>query len=119
MTTDILISLDSTGSMASCIHEVRRKVKQTIPYLFANIPDLRIALIVHGDYCDEPRAFFQLDFTENQNALIDFVNNAPNTNGGDSDEFYEYVFYRAQQLDWKADNRKFIFIADALPHARN
>lgn len=116
MSTDILVSFDSTGSMSPVIHVVRQRVKETISKLFSTIPDLRIGLIAHGDYCDEPRAYFQQDFTTDENALIRFVNTVPNTHGGDSDEFYEYVFHRASQLNWRADRRLFIFIADALPH---
>lgn len=118
MSTDVLISFDTTGSMQPCIREVRRKVKDTVERLFDSIEDLRIALVAHGDYCDGPRSYFELNFTTNQERLIEFINTAPNTNGGDSDEFYEYVFQQAQKLDWQADNRKFIFIADALPHGR-
>ena len=116
MSTDILISLDSTGSMSPILSEARRKVSATVRRLFKTIDNLRIAIIVHGDYCDEPRAFFHLDFTTDVHALVDFVRTAPNTSGGDGDEFYEYVFERVQDFDWQADNRKMIFIADAEPH---
>jgi hypothetical protein len=116
MSTDILISYDTTGSMTVALTETRRRVRETVARLFSEIPDLRMALVAHGDYCDEPRAFFMLDFTTDVNALIHFVNSAPNTGGGDSDEFYELVFQRVQEFDWQADNRKMIFIADAEPH---
>jgi hypothetical protein len=116
MTTDVLISFDTTGSMQPCIREVRRRVKEALGKLFSSIPDLRIGIISHGDYCDGDKAVTMIEFTNDQKALETFVEIAPDTNGGDSDEFYEYVLQIAKGYDWQADNRIFMLIADANPH---
>jgi hypothetical protein len=54
---DILFSFDTTGSMYPCLAEVRRKLAALIKRLFAQIPDLRIGSIAHGDYCDERSSY--------------------------------------------------------------
>lgn len=117
MSSDVLIALDTTGSMSPCIMECRRRVKEMLPKLFSSIPDLRVGMIAFGDYCDEPHAIFTQELTSNQSELEKFVNTAPNTSGGDGDEFYEKILNLAQTFDWKADNKIFMLIADANPHA--
>ena len=117
MSTDIVISFDTTGSMSPCIQEVRRKVRETVDRLFDNIPDLRLGIVAQGDYCDGALCMSQCSLTNNKASLIDFLNWVPNTNGGDPDECYELVLHRLNSWDWKADNRAIVLIADALPHA--
>lgn len=116
MSTDVLISFDTTGSMSPCIQEVRRRLDYALGQLFSTIPDLRISIISHGDYCDAPREMEIIDFTDDVNALKRFVHDARNTNGGDSDEFYELVMNKARFLNWKADTKLFMLIGDAEPH---
>jgi hypothetical protein len=116
MTTDVLISFDTTGSMSPAIAEVRRRTTDSIDKLFESIPDLRIGIISHGDYCDGVNAIYKIDFTSDRKALKEFIRTAPNTNGGDGDEFYEYILRVAQNFDWQADNKVFMLIADAKPH---
>lgn len=116
MSTDIVISFDTTGSMSPCIAEVRRRVRETVDRLFDTIPDLRIGIVAHGDYCDGSLAISGEMLTDSKEKLIAFLNWVPNTNGGDSDECYEAVLHRLTVWDWKADNRALVMIADALPH---
>lgn len=116
MSTDIAISFDTTGSMSPCIAEVRRRVRETIDRLFDTISDLRIGIVAHGDYCDGRLCISKTELTNNKDELIRFLKTVPNTNGGDSDECYELVLHEIRYLDWKADNRALVLIADALPH---
>lgn len=116
MATDVLISYDTTGSMSPAISETRRRITEALDTLFGNIPDLRIGIISHGDYCDGDKMISYIDFTSDKAALKAFVRTAPNTSGGDSDEFYEYILSMAQTFNWAADNRVFMLIADANPH---
>lgn len=116
MSTDVVISFDTTGSMSPVIHQVRRQVRETIDRLFDTIPDLRLGIVAHGDYCDGQFAISAEHLTTNREQLIHFMNWVPNTNGGDSDECYEAVLHRLTVWDWQADNRALILIADALPH---
>ena len=49
----LVISFDDTGSMASCIKQVRSEIKYLCKDLFDIVPNLEIALIAHNDYCDD------------------------------------------------------------------
>ena len=117
MTTDIVISFDTTGSMYSCIIEVRRRVKSIIERLFSTIPDLRVGLVMHGDYCDNRLCFTGVDLTTDRELLLQVLQETPNTHGGDFDECYELVLNRVARFSWKADNKAVIMIGDATPHA--
>src|SRR5579875_1040921 len=63
---DVVVSFDTTGSMSSVLAQVRRKVKQTVERLMGELPDIRIGIIVHGDYCDARSTYVtrHLDLTQ-------------------------------------------------------
>ena len=42
-------------------------------YIFDNIPELRIGIISHGDYCDGSRAINKIDFTKDLNSLTGLI----------------------------------------------
>ena len=119
--TDIVISFDTTGSMYPCLAEVRRNVTNMTERLFREIPSLRIAIIAHGDYCDKEKVITQLDFTTDQNAIKNFIQNAPSTSGGDYPECYELVLRNVKSLSWRSDAsmKSLILIGDAPPHEKN
>ena len=121
---DMVIAFDTTGSMASYINAVKSHVKELIPKLFKQNPDLRIGIVAFGDYCDMPSkdrfgsAYQVCELTDDENKLIKFITSAQNTGGGDSDEFYELVIKKiVEETNWREDSTKAVlFIADANPH---
>lgn len=121
---DMVIAFDTTGSMASYIDAVKEHVKELIPKLFKQNPDLRIGIVAFGDYCDMPskdrfgKAYQVCELTDNENRLIEFITKAQNTNGGDSDEFYELVIKKiVEETNWREGSTKAVLlIADAEPH---
>ena len=115
---DILISFDCTGSMMPCIHSVKQRVEQFVTSAMLTSPDTRMSIITHGDYEDSV-PFTNIDFTSDKDALIQFIKTAPQTNGYDSDEMYEEVFYQAALMNWQSEKRIMIFFADANPHPAN
>ncbi len=119
--TDIVISFDTTGSMYPCLAEVRRNTTAITERLFKEIPSLRIAIIAHGDYCDDDKVITQLDFTTDQNEIKQFIQNAPSTFGGDYPECYELVLKNIKALSWRPDAsmKSLILIGDAPPHEKN
>lgn len=118
---DIYFSFDTTGSMYPVLAEVRRKVEQTIRRLFAEVPDLQIGLIAHGDYCDRNSTYVtkHCDLTDNVTKLTDFVKNVSSTGGGDYPECYELVLHEAHtQVKWREGSKRVLaVIGDAPPHA--
>ena len=119
--TDIVISFDTTGSMYPCLAEVRRHTTAMTERLFREIPDLRVAIIAHGDYCDGPKVITQLDFTDSQDEIKNFIQNSPSTSGGDYPECYELVLRNVKSLSWRFDAtmKSLILIGDAPPHEKN
>jgi hypothetical protein len=118
---DVLFSFDTTGSMSSCIYTVRQKLTETVNRLFSLIPDIRIGVIAHGDYCDAYSSYVTsiLDFTKDKDTIVNFVKSISNTGGGDYAECYELVLHQAQSLNWQSKERLMVLIADAYPHGKN
>ena len=116
--TDLVISFDTTGSMYPCLSEVKRHIATMVPKLFRDMPGLRLGIIAHGDYCDGDKVIQTLDFTNDQNALISFVQNAPSTGGGDYPECYELVLRTVKTFTWRAEAKmkSLVMIGDAPPH---
>ena len=114
---DVLISFDTTGSMYPCLTQVRREVDKLVRRLFADLPNIRIGIIGHGDYCDGPRAITKLELTDDQKKICDFVRSVPATGGGDAPECYELVLHEARGFDWKSGTKKVVvLIGDDVPH---
>jgi von Willebrand factor type A domain len=116
---DVVISFDTTGSMSSVLAQVRRKIKQTVERLMGELPDIRIGIIVHGDYCDEHSTYVtqHLDLTQDTVSITDFVEHTPATGGGDAPECYELVLHEAQELSWRPDaKRVLVMIGDDVAH---
>lgn len=121
---DQVIAFDTTGSMSSYIDAVKQHVQELIPKLFSENKNLRIKIIAFGDYCDMAtkttfgRAYQESTLTDNQNELIKFVQNAQNTGGDDSDEFYELVLHKViKETPWRYGSRRaMLLIGDCEPH---
>ena len=116
---DLVVSFDTTGSMYACLAQLRRKVQESIRKLFREIPDLRVGVIAHGDYCDEGTTYVTkaIDLTDDVERICSFVNNVSRTYGGDAPECYELVLHEARGLTWTAGKTKaFVLIGDDVPH---
>lgn len=121
---DMVIAFDTTGSMSAYINAVKTHVKELVPKLFSSNPDLRIGIVAFGDYCDMEaptlygKAYQVLDLTNDENKIIQFINEAQNTSGGDGDEFYELVIKKiTEETAWREGSTKAVLlIADAAPH---
>lgn len=122
---DMVIAFDTTGSMGSYIGQVKMHVKELIPRLLKENPNLMISVVAFGDYCDMDsakvfgKAYQVINLTNNANDLINFVAKAQDTSGGDNDEFYELVIKKiVEETTWRTGSAKSVlFIADADPHS--
>ena len=121
---DMVIAFDTTDSMSAYINAVKTHVKELVPKLFSSNPDLRIGIVAFGDYCDMKskdnfgKAYQVLDLTNDENKIIQFINEAQDTYGGDGDEFYELVIKKiTEETEWREGSTKAVLlIADAAPH---
>ena len=113
---DICFAHDVTSSMQSAYRTVRDNIKATSTYLFNKISDLRIGIISFGDYCDGRACMDMLDFTSDVSALERYVNKNHTSEGGDSDECYEYALFKAKSLSWRDGPKALVMIGDCSPH---
>lgn len=119
---EVLFSFDTTGSMYPCLTQVRRVVKETVTRLFRDVPDIRIGVIAHGDYCDAGSTYVTklFDFSTDKDEIRKFVTQVEPTGGGDAAECYELVLHQARTFSWSAGKKKvLVLIGDDVPHGKN
>lgn len=120
--TDYVIAFDTTGSMAGYINSVKEHVTELVTELFSKTKDLRIKIVAFGDYCDMSgkgafgNAYQEIELTNDKAAIIKFINGAKNTNGGDSDEFYELVIRKINtETQWRPKASKAVLLIGDAP----
>ncbi|CAH1788714.1 unnamed protein product [Owenia fusiformis] len=116
---EVVFCFDTTGSMYSCLTQVRAKVRESVTRLLHDIPNIRIGIIAMGDYCDQESSYVikMEDLTQDSDLLVNFVKDVPSSGGGDSPECYEWALRKAQTFDWAEDSAKaLVMIGDCLPH---
>ncbi|XP_060554256.1 uncharacterized protein LOC132715283 [Ruditapes philippinarum] len=120
---EIAFSFDTTGSMYSCLEEVRKRLREMVQDLKRTIPGIKIAIFAHGDYCDAGSTYVTkyVNFTNDPNTLCNFVSNVGGTGGGDTPECYELVLREVQEnLAWSTNSQKsLVMIGDAPPHEKS
>ena len=116
---DVLFLLDSTGSMADEIRQIKTtldSIAQRVSRLPQN-PDLRFAMVSYRDRDDEyvTRLF---DFDDNVRRFSETIRNVRADGGGDYPESLNQALHEAvNDVSWKRDSVRLIFlIADAPPH---
>lgn len=116
---EVVFSFDTTGSMYPCLTQVRRTVQQTIERLLREVPNIRIGVIAHGDYCDAGSTYVTKhhELTDDVASLVRFVQNVGPTHGGDAPECYELVLHEARSFNWTHGKSKvLVLIGDDVPH---
>ena len=116
---NVLFIFDTTSSMLPCIQQVRQKLRDLVKSMVVDIPDLKIGLIAHGDYCDGDNCIAVLDLTNDIEKIMNFINNTPNTGGGDAPECYEFALQTAKNLSWPKEGGSVVLIGDDEPHEEN
>jgi hypothetical protein len=119
---DVVISFDTTGSMAGVLGQVRKRSKELVERLFKEIPELRVGVMAHGDYSDAKTKYLlrKVDLTDDKQAVLKFIKSVPATFGGDSPEAYEYALHEARSLAWRDGvGRVLVVIGDEVPHGKN
>lgn len=117
---EIVFCFDTTGSMSACLAEVRTKLQEIVSRLLTDIPNIRIGIIAHGDYCDSFSSYVinKCDLCADVTKLLDFVQNTGSTGGGDSPECYELALRTAVcEISWTPGYSKaLVMIGDEVPH---
>ena len=115
---EIVFCFDTTGSMLRVINEVKEHVTELTERLLADIPAIRIGILAHGDYGDEPYLLQHLDLTSDGVQLRQFIDSVHDTCGRDTPECYELALHEVRtSFTWSPDARKrLVIIGDAEPH---
>lgn len=120
---DLVVSFDTTGSMYPVLSRVRNEVVGFVKEMFGTIPNLRIGIVAHGDYCDKdnPYTIRIMDLTTDKDAICNFIRTTDRTYGGDADECYELVLNNVRTtIKWRAGSTKImVLIGDSSPHGVN
>ncbi|GFO29340.1 conserved domain protein [Plakobranchus ocellatus] len=116
---DVVFSFDTTGSMSLVLDEVKSHLNNLIQRLQADIPQFKVGIIAHGDYCDRGEFYDirTLDLTDKLPDVVTFVNETGGTGGGDTPECYELALRHADNMSWRnGSTRVLVVIGDAFPH---
>ena len=67
--------------MLAFTYSFQAQVQDIIQRLFMDIPNLKIGVLVHGDYCDESQFYLmkKVDFTNDLTSLCQFINEVDGT----------------------------------------
>ena len=114
---DIVICLDTTGSMSPYIDEVRRMLIPMMRELIAEFTAWRIGVVLYRDYPPDLYITRLMPFTRDFIFFQRFLNTAVAWGGGDIPEaVYEALYDAADKFPWEAESRLIILIGDAPPH---
>jgi hypothetical protein len=115
---DIVMCLDTTGSMKDDIAAIRLKLIPRLREIIAGFASFRIGMVLYKDYNDEYLTKvipFTGDFSLFQRSLDGITARG----GRDIPEaVYEALYDGALQFPWEAESKIMILIGDAPPHPR-
>jgi len=116
--TDIVICLDTTGSMKPHVEALRLQLVNALRAVFPASASFRIGMVLYRDY-NESYLNKVVPFTSDFNTLQKNLDEVKVGGGGDIPEaVYEAIYAGAVKFPWTARSRTMILIGDAPPHPR-
>jgi hypothetical protein len=115
---DLVICLDTTGSMRDDIEEIRRNLIPMLRETLLASPSFRIGMVLYKDYYEEYLTRV-IPFTSDFNQFQRNLNSIMPRGGRDIPEaVYEALHEGAIKFPWASESRVMILIGDAPPHLR-
>lgn len=115
---DIVICIDTTGSMRPYIDMIRRRLISILQEITPSFESFRIGMVLYRDYNDEYLTRI-VPFTANLSTFQRNLNVIRAAGGGDIPEaVYEGLHASATNFPWAAESRLVILIGDAPPHPK-
>jgi hypothetical protein len=110
--------MDGTGSMSGMIKMTKQKIVEIMRFIEAaeTVTTLRIAFVVYRDIDDGALRFQKMPFTTDLESLPEFLTNVPAYGGADAPEDISGALQEVLNLDWQANTRVLIHIADCPCH---
>jgi len=114
---DIVICLDTTGSMGKYIDGVRKKLVPMMRKAMSGFSDWRIGMVLYRDYPPDAYVTKIIPFTKDFGYFQRYLNTIVTWGGGDVPEaVYEALYDGADKFPWAAESRLLILAGDAAPH---
>jgi Mg-chelatase subunit ChlD len=114
---DIVICLDTTGSMGRYIESVRKMLIPMMRKTLAGAADWRIGMVLYRDYPPDIYVTKIIPFTKDFSFFQRYLNAIVTWGGGDIPEaVYEALYDGADKFPWAAESRLLILAGDAPPH---
>ena len=114
---DIVICLDTTGSMGKYIDAVRKMLVPMIRKALSGFSDWRIGMVLYRDYPPDAYITKIIPFTRDFGYFQRYLNTIVTWGGGDIPEaVYEALYDGADKFPWAAESRLLILAGDAAPH---
>jgi len=114
---DVVICLDTTGSMAKYIDGVRRLLIPMMRKTLSTVADWRIGMVLYRDYPPDDYITRIIPFTKDFGYFQRYLNSIVTWGGGDIPEaVYEALYDGAEKFPWAAESRLLILAGDAPPH---
>lgn len=115
---DVVLCLDTSGSMSPYIGEVRKMLVPMLKDITADVENYRIGMVLYRDYPPDAYITKVVPFTRNFNSVQRSLNSTIVWGGGDVPEaVYEALYDGAEKFSWAAEKRLIILIGDAPPHS--
>ena len=115
---DIVLCIDTTGSMKPYIDELRKMLIPKMKEIIAEFKDFRIGMVLFKDYYAEYLNKV-IQFTRDFSVFQRNLNAIRPRGGGDIPEaVYEALYEGVDKFPWAAESRLLILIGDAPPHPR-
>jgi Mg-chelatase subunit ChlD len=117
-TLDVVICIDTTGSMRRHIEAVRSQLIHALGEIISHFPSFRIGLVLYKDYREESLNRI-IQFTSDFDVFQRNLNAIRVGGGGDIPEaVFEALHAGATGFPWAAESRIMILAGDAPPHPR-
>jgi hypothetical protein len=117
-TIDVVICLDTTGSMRRHIEGVRAQLINTLKEIVPHAPSFRIGMVLYKDYREE-YVNKLIPFTSDLDVFQRSLNAIKVGGGGDIPEaVFEALHAGATGFSWEAESKIMILVGDSPPHPR-
>jgi len=115
---DLVILMDCTGSMSSYINDATQKINFMVDSIKHKHADsiVRVGFVAYRDHCDGDDRIKTIEFTEDVNAVKNFIASQRAHGGGDGPEDIAGGLQAALEMDWKSDARCIVLVADSPCH---
>ena len=115
---DLVICLDTTGSMKDDIDEVRKRLIPMLQELGADFTSLRIGMVLYKDY-NADYLTRTIPFTADFDSFQQTLNSIRVSGGRDIPEaVHEALHDGATKFPWESEAKIMLLIGDAPPHPR-